>query len=99
MRRGESPNRRGDSVNTNEVLAGFQELVAAMQRDRDSAVQRSPQARRDLDTALATAQAAFEHLKNGRPEAAMNLWKRNTALRLVARQYDLDFERVSAAFE
>ena len=86
-------------MNIKEAEAAFEELVGAIERDRDSALQRSPQARRDLDIALSTAQAALEHLKNGRGEAAANLWKRNAALRLVARQYDVEFDRVTAALE
>ena len=86
-------------MNIKEAEAAFQDLVGMMERERDSALHRSPQARRDLDIALSTAQAALEHLKNGRGEAAANLWKRNAALRLVARQYDVEFERITAAFE
>ncbi len=86
-------------MNITEAEAAFRDLVAAMERDRDSAIQRSPQARRDLDTALSAAQAALDHLKHGRSDAAANLWKRNAALRLVARQYDVEFDRVTAALE
>lgn len=86
-------------MNIKEAEAAFEDLARAIERDREVAVQRSPQARRDLDIALSTAQAALEHLKNGRADAAANLWKRNAALRLVAKHYDLEFDRLTAAFE
>ncbi len=80
-----------------EAEAGFRDLISAMERDRESVVQRNPVLRRDFDNALGTAQTALQQIKLGRAEVAKNLWTRNAALRLIARQYDTESDRITAA--
>jgi hypothetical protein len=87
------------AVDAKELELAFRELIAAMERGREWAIQRSPLLRRDFDNALGAAQKAVEQLRLGKIEVARNLWVKNPALRAIARQYDAESERVSAAFE
>lgn len=73
-----------------EAEIAFRELIQAMERDREAAIQRSPHLRRDFDNALGAAQSALDNLKRGRADVARNLWTRNPALRIVGRNYDPD---------
>jgi hypothetical protein len=82
-----------------EAEAAFRDLIAAMERDRESLTQRNPVLRRDFDNALGSAQTAVQQLKLGRGEIAKNLWTRNPALRTIARQYDTESDRINAALE
>jgi hypothetical protein len=82
-----------------EAEAAFRDLISAIERDRESLIQRSPLFRRDLDNALGAAQSALKNLAQGKADIALNLWKRNQALRLIARNYDTESERITAALE
>lgn len=84
-------------MDVNEVEAAVRELMSAMERDREYAIQRSPVYRRDFDNAIGAVQTALDHIKKGRTDSLKTLWTKNVALRAVARNYDDEFARVSAA--
>ena len=86
-------------IDAKEAEVAFRELIAAMERGREGAIQRSPVLRRDFDSAIGAAQKAVEQLRLGKFDVARNLWTKNAPLRAIARQYDAEAERISAVFE
>lgn len=80
-----------------ELEAAFRDLISAIERDRDALIQRSPLYRRDLDNALGAAQTALKAVGQGKADIARNLWTRNPSLRMIARNYDVESERITAA--
>ena len=82
-----------------EAETAFRDLISVMEQNRDAVMQRNPILRRDFDNALGAAQTALQQVKLGRGEVAKTLWSRNSALRMIARQYDTESDRVSAALD
>jgi hypothetical protein len=82
-----------------ETEAAFRDLISVIERDRDSLIQRSPLYRRDIDNALGAAQSALKYLGQGKADIARTLWLKNPALRLIARNFDVESDRITAAFE
>lgn len=90
---------RCNLVDIKEAETAFRELISAMERDRELAVQRSPVHRRDFDNALGAAHTALKNLAQGKVVVARNLWTRNTALRSIARTYDAHSARIETILE
>ena len=86
-------------MDVNEVEAAVKDLMAVLERDRETVIQRSPVHRRDFDNALGTVQTILDHLKHGRTDSIRNVWTKSAALRAIARNYDDEFSRVSAGLQ
>jgi hypothetical protein len=86
-------------MDVNEVDAAIKDLMAALERDREGVIQRSPVHRRDFDNAIGTVQTLLDHMKHGRTDSVRNVWTKSVALRAISRNYDDEFCRVSAALQ
>jgi hypothetical protein len=85
-------------MDVKEIEVAVKELKDALERDRLSAIQRSPVYRRDFDNAIGAVETALDHLKHGRTDSLRTLWMKNVALKSIARNYD-EFCRVADALE